>query len=75
MVYVYDYFEEAKFDVFIWTSIFTGIAFILIGWLKSFVNQTNILKSIFETLILGIVAALVAFYVGDFLETLISNSR
>lgn len=75
MVYVYDYFEEAKFDVFIWTSIFTGIAFILIGWLKSFVNQTNVLKSVFETLILGIVAALVAFYVGDFLETLISNSR
>lgn len=75
MVYVYDYFEEAKFDVFIWTSIFTGIAFILIGWLKSFVNQTNVLKSVFETLILGIVAALVAFYVGDFLETLITNSR
>ncbi|RPA68889.1 hypothetical protein EF405_10075 [Cyclobacteriaceae bacterium YHN15] len=75
VVYVYDYFEETAFDIFFWTSVFTGVAFIVIGWLKSYVNQTNILKSVFETLILGIVAALVAYYVGDFLETLIMNSN
>jgi VIT1/CCC1 family predicted Fe2+/Mn2+ transporter len=75
VVYVYDYFEETSFDIFFWTSIFTGIAFIVIGWLKSYVNQTNIFKSVFETLILGIVAALVAYFVGDFLETMIMNSN
>jgi vacuolar iron transporter family protein len=75
VVYVYDYFEETSFDIFLWTSVFTGIAFIIIGWLKSYVNQTNVFKSVFETLILGIVAALVAYFVGDFLETMIMNSN
>jgi vacuolar iron transporter family protein len=75
VVYVYDYFEETSFDIFLWTSIFTGIAFIIIGWLKSYVNQTNVFKSVFETLILGIVAAMVAYFVGDFLETMIMNSN
>ncbi|MCH7413657.1 VIT1/CCC1 transporter family protein [Belliella sp. R4-6] len=74
MIYVYDYFQETSFDVFLWTSIFTGIAFATVGWLKSFVNQTNIFKSIGETLALGFLAALVAYYVGDFLESLIMNS-
>ncbi|AFL82746.1 putative membrane protein [Belliella baltica DSM 15883] len=71
MIYVYDFFQETTFNVFLWTSIFTGIAFAVVGWLKSFVNQTNIFKSIGETLALGFLAALVAYYVGDFLETLI----
>lgn len=75
LVYVYDYFRETTFDLFLWTSIFTGVAFVFVGWLKSFVNQTNTLKSILETLILGFVAALVAYYVGDFLETLIMNGK
>ncbi|MCH7399626.1 VIT1/CCC1 transporter family protein [Belliella sp. DSM 107340] len=74
MIYVYDFFQETSFDVFLWTSIFTGIAFTTVGWLKSFVNQTNIFKSIGETLALGFLAALVAYYVGDFLESLITNS-
>ena len=75
LVYVYDYFRETTFDLFLWTSIFTGVAFLFVGWLKSFVNQTNTLKSILETLILGFVAALVAYFVGDFLETLIMNGK
>lgn len=75
LVYVYDFFRETAFDLFLWTSIFTGVAFVFIGWLKSFVNQTNTLKSILETLILGFVAALVAYYVGNFLETLIMNGK
>lgn len=75
MVYVYDFFNETVFDLFFWTSLFTGIAFVVIGWLKSYVNQTNIFKSVLETLALGFVAALVAYFVGDFLETLIMNAR
>ncbi|PSL05069.1 VIT1/CCC1 transporter family protein [Cecembia rubra] len=75
ILYVYDYFKEVNFDKFFWTSFFTGLAFAFVGWLKSFVNQTNTFKSILETLILGFVAALVAYYVGDFLEALILNKN
>jgi len=74
MIYVYDYFKVTHFDVFLWTSIFTGLAFAVIGWMKSYVNQTNLFKSIGETLGLGFLAALVAYYVGDFLEGLINYS-
>jgi VIT1/CCC1 family predicted Fe2+/Mn2+ transporter len=72
---VYDFLNETVFDLFFWTSVFTGIAFIVIGWLKSYVNQTNVYKSILETLALGFVAALVAYFVGDLLETIIMNSK
>jgi VIT1/CCC1 family predicted Fe2+/Mn2+ transporter len=74
LVYVYDYFYEAGFDLFVWTSIFTGLAFVVVGALKSLINQTSYFKSIMETLALGFVAALVAYYVGSFLETLLLNS-
>lgn len=70
-VYVYDYFRDISYDKFFWTSLFTGLAFLLIGWMKSYVNQTNTLKSITETLALGFIAALVAYYVGDILETFV----
>jgi vacuolar iron transporter family protein len=74
MIYVYDYFRETQFDVFLWTSIFTGLAFAAVGWMKSYVNQTNIFKSVGETLGLGLLAAMVAYYVGDFLEGVINYS-
>lgn len=75
MVYVYDFFNETVIDLFFWTSLFTGVAFVIIGWLKSYVNQTNIFKSVIETLALGFVAASVAYFVGDFLETIIVNAK
>jgi vacuolar iron transporter family protein len=75
MVYVYDFFNETVIDLFFWTSLFTGVAFVVIGWLKSYVNQTNVFKSVLETLALGFVGALVAYFVGDFLESLIMNAR
>jgi len=74
MVYLYDLLWVTSADLFLWTSIFTGMAFLAVGWLKSIVNQTNVLKSISETLLLGFLAALVAYYVGDFLESLIANA-
>ncbi len=74
VIYVYDYFNHTEFNVFLWTSIFTGLAFAVIGSLKSLVNQTNIFKSMAETIGLGLLAALVAYFVGDFLETLIMST-
>ncbi|MFO7826338.1 MAG: VIT1/CCC1 transporter family protein [Cyclobacterium sp.] len=67
-VYVWDYFYTTTFDVFFWTCLLTGLAFLVVGTLKSWANQTGLFKSVLETLALGFVAALVAYYVGDLLE-------
>ncbi|NHE56383.1 VIT1/CCC1 transporter family protein [Cyclobacterium plantarum] len=67
-VYVWDYFYTSRFDVFFWTCLLTGMAFLVVGALKSWANQTGLVKSVLETLALGFIAALVAYYVGDLLE-------
>lgn len=50
----------------------TTLAFVLIGWLKSYVTQTSAWKGIVETLLLGILAAILAYYAGDGLERLLA---
>jgi vacuolar iron transporter family protein len=72
-LYVYDFVYSPTINLFLWTCAFTSVAFVVIGWLKSFVNQTNRWQSIGETLLLGILAAGVAYVVGDFLESLLVN--
>jgi VIT1/CCC1 family predicted Fe2+/Mn2+ transporter len=42
----------------------TGAAFVLVGVLKSYVLKTNMLRSVFETVVLGGLAASIAFAVG-----------
>jgi len=49
----------------------TAIAFVIIGYLKGAVNQTNKARAVLETLFLGGIAATVAFVVGDWLEKLL----
>jgi VIT1/CCC1 family predicted Fe2+/Mn2+ transporter len=68
MVYLYDFFFPTDLNIFLWTSILTGLAFMIVGWLKGIVNQTSKLRSVSETLGLGLLAAVVAFYVGDVLK-------
>ncbi len=68
LVYLWDFFTDISAQVFLLTSILTGVAFVIIGFLKSYVNQTSIFKSIAETLALGLLAAMVAYFVGDLLE-------
>lgn len=70
LVYVADYsFNLAMGQkAFIWSASLTGLGFILIGYLKSIVNHTSKKKGIAETLVLGTIAALVAYFLGDFLE-------
>lgn len=72
--YVYDFVFESGISLFLWTSIGTSVAFVVVGWLKSYVNQTPVLKSVWETLALGVVAALVAYLVGDVLDSILINS-
>jgi vacuolar iron transporter family protein len=68
MVYLYDFFFPTDLNIFLWTSLLTGLAFMIVGWLKGIVNQTSKLRSVSETLALGLLAAIVAFYVGDLLK-------
>lgn len=68
LVYLWNFFFPSEINTFLWTSILTGIAFLIVGWLKSIVNQTSAIRSISETVALGLLAAVVAFYVGDVLE-------
>lgn len=69
MVYLWDFFFPTDLNIFLWTSILTGVAFLIVGWLKGIVNQTSAIRSISETVALGLLAAVVAYYVGDILES------
>lgn len=72
-VYVWDFIWGFSGNLFIWTSILTSFAFILIGLLKTHITETSKLKGIFETVALGTIAAIVAYYVGDILEAIIKG--
>jgi len=67
-VYLWNFFNPSSINIFFWTSVLTGLAFLLVGWLKSVVTQTSALRGIGETVLLGLLAAVVAYYVGDVLE-------
>ena len=71
LAYLYELFSKNEIDTFLWSSILTGSGFLLIGALKSYVAKINIWKSMIETLILGTIAAFVAYYVGDLIEQLL----
>lgn len=71
MTYVIDYIWGFGRDLFLWTCVFTSVGFIIIGFLKSYVTETNRIKGILETLVLGAIAALVSYFVGDVLESLV----
>ncbi len=49
----------------------TLVAFVVIGYLKSYVAQTNKWRSISETVALGAIAAGLAYFTGSFLETIL----
>ncbi|MEJ2163543.1 MAG: VIT1/CCC1 transporter family protein [Robiginitalea sp.] len=71
LIYVWDMFHPVGQNLFAASCLLTGLGFITIGWLKAYVNNTHFLKGILETLILGALAALLAYYVGNFLEHLL----
>lgn len=71
-VYVLDYIFPLRGNLFLISSILTAAGFIFIGWLKAYVNNTRYFKGISETVLLGAIAAIVAYFIGDFLESLIN---
>ena len=72
MAYVLAGFTKANAsDLFMVSSISTGAALALIGALKGFVTEQSRIKGIVETVLLGGVAATIAFFVGDILEKIL----
>lgn len=57
-------------QLFFYSCMLTAVALAIVGSLKSIVNEKNIFVGIFETLSLGGLAALLAYFVGDWLEKL-----
>ena len=71
--YVWDYSnDDNSTSLFQISIILTSLAFIGIGWLKSYVAQTSRIRSIFETLFLGAAAATLSYFVGSVLEQMIN---
>ncbi len=68
VVYVWDYAFTSDMNLFLLSSVLTGVTFVFIGFLKSYVTQTSYIKSIGETLLLGAAAAAVSYWVGFFLD-------
>lgn len=70
-VYVWDYLFGFNADPFLWACILTACAFMIIGFLKTYVTETSRFKGVMETLILGALAASVSYLVGDVLEKML----
>lgn len=59
-------------NLFLIASLLTALAFAGIGFLKSRVTRAPLLRSVTETLILGALAASLAYFLGDLLEQIIT---
>ena len=70
-IYVIDFIRPLSANLFFVASVLTALGFFIVGWLKSYVNHSVIWRGILETLLLGALAALVAYYVGDLLEHIV----
>ncbi len=59
-----------SFGSFALSGAITAVAFVGIGYLKGLMNQKSLLLAIVQTVLLGGVAASVAYYAGVFLGSL-----
>lgn len=71
ITYVTDYLSGLTIDLFAWSVGLTSIAFVVIGFLKSYVTRKNKIRGILETVLLGGSAATLAYFVGAWLEALV----
>lgn len=71
VIYITDHIQPLNTNLFLISSILTGIAFLLIGLLKANVTETSWPKAVLETLFLGSVAASLAYFAGNILEKLL----
>ena len=57
---------------FEYSAILTGVALIIVGWFKGEVTGKHKTRSILQTLVIGGIAALLAFFAGGFISILVS---
>lgn len=70
--YVADYLVPVpRRYLFVSSCLLTSLAFGLVGFLKTYVTETNHWKGVAETLLLGAAAATLAYFVGDLLERIV----
>lgn len=73
LAYTYDLIFNTNLpNLFLIASTLTALAFVGIGFLKSRVAKTPVIRAVFETLILGVIAASFAYVLGDLLERVIT---
>ena len=65
------FIDASASDLFVVSSFSTAVALALIGTLKGLVTEQRLIKGIIETVLLGGIAATIAFFVGDILEKLL----
>lgn len=70
IIYLVDYIQPLEKNMFPISTVMTIISFGIIGFLKSLITNTNRLKGVLETVLLGMAAATLAYFVGNFLEKL-----
>ncbi|HNP19033.1 MAG TPA: VIT1/CCC1 transporter family protein [Fulvivirga sp.] len=60
-------FDWSEEHLFLISCLSTGLALMIVGFMKSRVTEKSSIKGIFETLLLGGLAAFLAYYVGEVL--------
>lgn len=74
LVYIYSYMNGTGHErLFLYSCVLTGTSFLLIGFLRSHVTRAKWYRSMLETLLLGGIAAVLAYYAGSILEGMISK--
>ena len=51
--------------LFLISCVATGLALVLIGYMKSIVNEKSVMRGILETVLLGGLAAFLAYFAGN----------
>jgi VIT1/CCC1 family predicted Fe2+/Mn2+ transporter len=72
IAYVLAYSGDLGINPFYLSSAVTLLAFILIGYIKTYVTRIGLVRSLTETLILGATAATAAYFLGDYLEKVLT---
>ena len=70
--YVFAYSGKVGLNPFFLSSIVTLVAFIVIGYIKTYVTKIGLVRSMLETLALGASAATAAYFLGDYLEKILA---
>ena len=74
LIYIIDYaFSLEINELFLISCLFTGLAFVGIGFLKGYVAHSSKLRGVIETIVLGAIAAVLAYVFGSLLENVLAK--